>query len=177
MDKKHFKKRVWIGIGVIILSTIVFGTAFYILTGNIQEQTSAITKGQSDIENQSALVNSYSNLKENASVAAAYQAAMGKLLGTQDNLIAFPAQIDGIARSDGVDEVFAFQGDPVPGTKNALGYVVFKLNATGSLGNITTFLKDIEVSVPILLSEIDSFDLTQSGSNYALAAAGKVFFK
>ena len=53
----------------------------------------------------------------------------------------------------------------------------FTLNASGGLGDITAFLENIESSTPILLSRIDTFDLTQSGANYALAATGRVFFK
>lgn len=177
MEQANFKKHMWIGIGVIALSVIVFGVALYILSGTIASQANAITGSRADIQNQSALINSYSNLKGSASAAATYQAAMDKLLATQDNLISFPSQIDGIARSSGVDETFAFQGDPIPATPSALGYVSFKLNATGSLNNLTAFLKDAEMSAPVLLSKIDSFDLTQSGSNYALSAMGRVFFK
>lgn len=102
---------------------------------------------------------------------------MDRLLGGQDDLIAFPSQVGGIARNDGVELTFSFVGDPVPpsGT-NTVGYVGFKLNATGSLSGISAFLKDMELSAPILLSRIDSFDLTQSGSGYVLTASGRAFF-
>ncbi len=167
----------WIGISIIAGSMIVFGAAFYFLANNIQQQANAVAQSRDNITNQDALINSYTDLKENAQAAATYQTAMDKLLATQDNLIAFPSQVDGIARNDGVDLVFSFVGDPVPAGAGTVGYVGFKLNATGSSDNLTAFLKDIELSAPILLSKIDSFDLTQSGSNYALDARGKVFFK
>ena len=102
---------------------------------------------------------------------------MDKLLATQDGLIGFPAQIDGIARNNGVDLTFSFVGDPLAATASAVGYVGFKLSATGPLDSITVFLRAMESTAPVLLSKIDSFDLTQSGSNYTLAATGKVFFK
>jgi hypothetical protein len=177
VEQDNFKRHVWIGVGIIAGSMVVFGVAFYILAGNIQKQADAITVGRNTIANQSALINSYSNLKENAAAAAAYQAAMDKLLATQDNLIAFPSQIDGIARNDGVDMTFSFQGDPVPASLNTAGYVGFKLDVTGPLSGIIVFLKNIESSAPILLLKIDTFDLAQSGSGYALAATGRVFFK
>ena len=169
--------QVWIGLGVIVGSMVVFGAVFYFLAGSISGQTAAITGGQADVDDQSALINSYSNLKTDAPAAAQYQTAMDKILATQDNLIAFPSQIDGIARNDGVEETFSFQGDPVPATQDTPGYVGFKLNATGPLVAITAFLEDTESSTPILLSKIDAFDLTQNGSDYALAASGRVFFK
>ena len=156
---------------------IVFGAAFYFLADNIQKQADAVTQSRDNIVNQGMLINSYTDLKENAQAAATYQAAIDKVLATQDNLIAFPSQIDGIARNDAVNLVFSFVGDPVPAGVSTVGYVSFKLNATGSLDNLAAFLKDIESSAPILLSKIDSFDLTQSGSDYVLDAKGKVFFR
>jgi len=167
----------WIGIGIIAGSMIVFGVALYFFAGNIQEQASAIAGNRSDIANQSAAINSYSSLKASAAQAATYQTAMDKLLATQDNLIAFPSQINSIALNDGVSMTFSFEGDPVPAGSNTVGYVGFKLNMTGSLDGITLFLRDIESSTPTLLSKIDSFDITQSGSSYTLVAAGRVFFK
>ena len=155
---------------------IVFGVAFYMLASDVAQQAALVTQGRNATLSQTALINSYSNLKENAPAAAAYQVAMDRLLGGQDNLIAFPSQVGGIARNDGVELTFSFVGDPVPATTSTVGYVGFKLNATGSLNSITAFLKDMESSAPILLSRIDSFDLIQSGVDYALTASGRVFF-
>lgn len=177
MEQKNFKRQVWVGIGIVAGSMVIFGVAFYVLVGNIQKQAAAITDSRASISTQSTLINSFSNLKANTDVAATYQAAMDKLLASQDNLISFPSQIEGVARNDGITVAFAFQGDPVPATQNTVGYVGFTLNASGGLGDITTFLENIESSTPILLSRIDTFDLTQSGANYALAATGRVFFK
>jgi hypothetical protein len=177
VEQKNFKEQVWTGVGIIVGSMIVFGVALYLTANDLQEQIGAVTKSRSDIADQSVLINSYSNLKENAQAAAAYQTAMDQLLATQDNLIAFPSQINGLARNNGVDLVFSFEGDPVPAGSSTVGYVDFKLNATGSLDGITAFLKDMESSTPVLLSTIDSFDLTQSGSNYIVVALGRVFFK
>lgn len=167
----------WVGLGVVIGSMVVFGVVFYILAGIISGQADAITRSRNDAANQSALINSYGNLKANSAAAAVYQTAMNKLLTSQDNLISFPSEINGIARTNGVETSVSFQGDPVPSKANTAGYVGFKLNATGPLSGITSFLQDVESSAPILLSKIDNFELVQSGSNYTLTAMGKVFFK
>jgi hypothetical protein len=167
----------WVGIGIVAGSMVVFGVASYILVGDIQKQADAITRSRNDIASQSALVNSYSNLKANATEAAADQTVMDKLLAPQDNLISFPSQIEGVARNDGITMSFSFRGDPVPAGKNMVGHVGFTLNAIGPLSGIMAFLHDIESVTPILLSKIDTFDLTQSGLSYALAATGRVFFK
>ena len=114
MEQKNFKRQVWVGIGIVAGSMVIFGVAFYVLVGQYSK-TGRCHHGQPrSIATQSALINSYSNLKANTAVAATYQAAMDKLLASQDNLISFPSQIEGVARNDGIDVAFAFQGDPVP---------------------------------------------------------------
>jgi len=174
---QNFKEQVWIGGGIILGSLVIFAVAFYVLAGEIQSAADAITKNRDLIANQSMLINSFSSLKANAAAATVYQAAMDKVLSTQDNLIVFPTQIDGIARKDGVDVTFSFEGDPVPAVATKVGYVNFSLSATGPLNNITAFMQDIESSAQVLLSKIDSFDIAQSGSGYVLSASGEVFFK
>jgi hypothetical protein len=177
VEQKNFKRSLWLGIGIITVSIIVFGVAFYILAGDIASSTNAIISGRDEITEQSAFINSYSSLKENASAVSAYQGAMDQLLASQDNLISFPSQLDGVSRNDNVTIAFSFQGDPVPATSKAPGYVGFHLDVAGSLGNLTAFLKDMESSAPILLSKIDTFDLSQNGPGYALAIDGRVFFR
>lgn len=177
MKPKNFKEQVWVGFGILVGSLVVFGALFYILVVDVQHAVDAIAQNRDVVASESTLVNSFSDLKENVASAAVYQTAMDKLLATQDNLIVFPSQIDGLAQKDDVDAVFSFEGDPVPSGPNTVGHVDFTLNATGPLTNITTFLKDMESSAPILLSKIDSFDLTQGGQSYTLAASGEVFFK
>ncbi len=176
MKVENFKKQVWIGIGFVLGSIVVFGAIFFVLSGIIGSQADSIMSGRANIANQSALINSYSDLKANAPTATAYEAAMNKILASQDNLIAFPSQIDGIAHNDNVADTFSFQGDPVPARATAPGYIAFKLNLTGSLSALLVFFKDME-SAPILLSSIDSFDLAQSGPSYTVSATGRVFFK
>ena len=177
MEQKDFKKQLWFGVGIIVGSMVVFGVAFYIFAGNVKSSTDAIVRGRNDIIEESTFINSYSNLKENAPAVAAYQVAMNQLLAAQDNLIAFLSQLEGLSRNDNVTVSFSFVGDPVSATPTAPGHVGFHLEATGSLSNLTEFLKDMEASAPILLSEIDTFDLSQNGSGYALTADGKVFFR
>ena len=177
MKEQNFKEQIWIGGGIIIGSLVIFGVAFYVLAGDIQHAADTITKNRNLIANQSMLINSFSDLKANAAAAAVYQSAMDKVLSTQDNLIIFPTQIDGLARKEGVEVTFSFEGDPVPAEASKVGYVNFSLSATGPLDGITAFMKDIESSAQILLSKIDSFDIAQSGSNYVLSASGEVFFK
>ena len=110
VELKNFKRRAWVGIGIIAGSMIIFGIGFYVLTGDISQQAALVTQSHDAVASQSALINSYSNLKKNAPAAATYQVAMDRLLAAQDDLIAFPSQVDGIARNDGVESDLFFCG-------------------------------------------------------------------
>lgn len=177
MEPKNFKRQTWIG-GIIIAASIAaFSIAAVLFANDIGAQASAITQARTQAATQSAMINAYSTLKADSATAGSYQAAMDKLLSTQDNLIGFPSQIDNIAHNDGVDLTFSFEGNPTPSGPNAPGYMGFTMNAIGGMSNIILFLRDMEASAPIMISKIDSFDLTQSGANYTLSATGKVFFR
>ena len=92
VEQKDFKKQLWLGIGIIAGSMVVFGVVFYIFANNVKNSTDAIVRGRNDIIEESTFINSYSNLKKNAPAVATYQVAMDQLLAAQDNLIAFPSQ-------------------------------------------------------------------------------------
>ncbi len=121
VEQKDFKKQLWLGIGIIVGSMIIFGVAFYILADNIASSTSTITRNRNNIAEQSTFINSYSNLKEDAPAVSDYQVAMDQLLTTQDNLIEFPSQLDDISRNNNVTVLFSFVGDPVPATPKRSG--------------------------------------------------------
>ena len=85
------------------------------------------------LASESTLVNSFSDLKENVASAAVYQTAMDKLLATEDNLIVFPSQIDGLAQNDDVDAAFSFEGDPVPSGREHGGARRFYFERDGAV--------------------------------------------
>lgn len=177
MDPMVFKRRFWIGVGIIAASMVIFAATAFFVGGDIGAAANAITTARSRAAEQSAMITAYTGLKADAATAATYQTAMDKLLSSQDNLIGFPSQINNIAHNDGVDLTFTFNGNPTLSTGGSPGSIGFTMNAIGSLSNIITFIGDVESNAPIMLSRIDTFDLTQGGSNYALAATGRVFFK
>ena len=177
MDSAIFKKRFWIGTGVILISFVIFAAVAFFLSNDITTQASAITKARSNAASQSAMVNAYSVLKSDAATAVTYQAAMDKLLPSQNNLIGFQSQIDNIAHDEGVDLTFTFSSSSTPSAGNVPGSIGFTMNVVGPLPGIVNFLTDIESRTPITLSKIDTFTLAQDGSNYGFDGTGHVFFR
>jgi hypothetical protein len=172
-----FKQQVGIYLGIIVGSILVFFGAIFFLKNSIGSAIDTITADENTIANQNAAVTIFANLKMSVADARRYETAMGKLLATQDDLISFPSTVDSLGRKENINATFSFSGDPVSSTVSTPGRLGFTLAATGPVGNVVVFLKDLEVTAPVLLSEITSFDLSQNGSNYTLSAQGNLFFK
>ena len=97
-NRQNFKKQVWIGIGIIAGSPIVFGMAFFILAGQYPGSADTIMKNRDDDHERKRAHQLIQQFERKRFAAAVYQAAMDQLLSTQDNLIAFPTQIDGVSQ-------------------------------------------------------------------------------
>ena len=173
----NFKRQVWIYIGIIGASILVFLGVIFFLENKIEQSVATITKDENAMAEQNAAVSIFANLKLSVTDARRYEAAMNKLLVTQDNLISFPSQVDDLGRTTGVATKFSFSGDPVPGTATTTGSYGFTLGVTGPPDSIVNFLKNLEITSPVLLSRIESFDLVQNDPNDTLSANGTLFFK
>ncbi len=110
----HFKKQLWISSGVIAGSIIIAGVALFLLAGHIDSLANKITAARQAAADESAAYGMIAMLKTGAAAATQYQAAMDKLLPTQDGVIAFSGQVSQLAARDGVTASFAFQGDATP---------------------------------------------------------------
>lgn len=177
MTNDMFKKQMMISGIIILASIIVTGVIVYFLAVRQSAMADAITIGRQAVMGQATQFGMLADLKQNAPAAAKYQAAMNELLPSQDDLITFPPQVDDLSRTDGVTSNFAFQPSITSASADAPGSVGFNLNVSGPMSNIIAFMKDFEVTAPILLSEIDSVNVTGNGSTYTLAAQGRVFFQ
>ena len=176
MDK-IFKKQLWISGGVILGTIIIGSAALYVLAGNLAALSLSIASHRTIMSSQVAAVETFADLKKNASIAANYQNAIDKLLTSQDGLIAFSQQIDSLGRADGVSTNFSFQGGVLPAVANSPGSVGFTLDVTGPAARVSTFMEDFESKSPILLSQLSTANLTGDGTTYTLSAQGNVFFK
>ncbi len=173
----HFKKQLWISSGVIAGSIIIAGVALFLLAGHIDSLANKITAARQAAADESAAYGMIAMLKTGAAAATQYQAAMDKLLPTQDGVIAFSGQVSQLAARDGVTASFAFQGDATPAQPPVPGKIGFTLSATGSLNSIMSFLGDLEIKSPVIFSSINTFDLSRSGTGYTIAAQGSAFFR
>ena len=177
MQNDHFKRRFWISVSIVIVTIMVSSLALYFLMGSIEETANAIGAARAATAGDNAEFQDLANLKKDAPTAATYQAAMDKLLASQEALITFPTQIDSLSRADAVSVSFAFQGSPTAATPSAPGSEGFTLDISGPMANILAFLKDFESNSPVLLSSLNTASLSGENANDTLRMQGMVYFK
>ncbi|MDE2019777.1 MAG: hypothetical protein KGJ13_05535 [Patescibacteria group bacterium] len=177
MPDAIFKKQLWVSFGIIAGSAVIAGVLIFILSARAGRIAASIIATRNALAEQSAETGVLASLKADAQTATNYEDAMGKLLPTADSVISFSDQVRQLAQQNGVAVSFAFQGNTVPAAGLTPGYIGFTLNASGPLAGLRAFWEAVEVRAPIFLSKFETLDLSQGGSGYTLAVAGKVFFQ
>jgi hypothetical protein len=176
MDKK-FKREVWIGVAVILGSIILFLVASALISDQMATTSKQVADGRALIAKRADLLANLAEIKNNTSEAAAYQQKINNLLPSQEQLLNFPQILGSLASAHGVSFSFSFRGTPTLPKGTSPGMAGFTLDTSGSLDALNLFLNDIEVKATRFLISIDSLDLSQSGSGYALNIQGQVFFQ
>jgi Tfp pilus assembly protein PilO len=175
-----FKKRLLISISIIICSAVAAGVGLYYLAGATTATVSGILTDRQLITSRTGALGTLATLRQQAPQVAAYQAAMDKLVPTQDGLINFTQWINTIAAQRQVVASVAFGGgsNVVQGIlAQNFGTAPFSLTVTGDPNSIVAFLTDVESNVPGFLVDLNSFTLTKNSNNYELQSQGVVFFR
>ncbi|HEX4104478.1 MAG TPA: hypothetical protein VHZ04_03350 [Candidatus Paceibacterota bacterium] len=173
--KSNFRKQLWLSGGVVVAAIVLATVGLYIFSGDIATNAQKIVEDKNLIADQNAALGVLATLEASAPKAATYLTAMQTLLPTHDALIGFSTWLAGIAQTDNVTASFSFTGNNAPPTASTPGTDSFTLGVDGSAAAIASFLQDIEFNAPGFLLSVDSFSLTSQGTNYHLAAQGKVF--
>ncbi|MEK7195264.1 MAG: hypothetical protein AAB655_01055 [Patescibacteria group bacterium] len=172
-----FKREIIISASVIIGSILIMSVALYFLAKDIDSQAEKVAAARFAISDKALALEALANLKNGVPKADLYKQAMDKILVSRDQLIDFPRWLDGLARSRQVAFTSSFQGNQVEPQGGLPAYVGFMMDAGGSLNNLIGFFKDVETQAPRFLVNFERFDLNGGGSEYKIAAYGKVFFK
>lgn len=172
-----FKRPLIVSASVILGSIVIAVVGFFYLSQSIADQAGRIAKDRADIAAQTTALASIAKLRAEATQAAVYTSAMGKLLPTHDGLISFGQWISRIATTDHVSASVSFRGNDVMPSNDAFGRAGISLDMSAPIANIIAFLNDIESKTPGFLLSLASLDLVPSGSDYRLSAQGTLFFR
>ena len=176
--KDRFIRDFWVSAGIIAAAIVFAFAGFWYVIGLVNAHADTIARYQSGVVTRNASFGAISSLEKNAPTAAAYQAAIVKLLPSQDGLLQFPRNLQMNAAAFNVAVQATFTGEPTPSSPGVAGSVPFSLSASGAQSDLLAFLKNIETQSPQFLVAIDSVDFTMTASSSAkLSASGRVFFQ
>lgn len=173
----RFRRGLIISSAIIAGSFLISGVAVYLIGLDLRLQADKIGTARALIANHSAVLASLAHLKNDAAQAASYKTALDKVLVSQNQLLDFKKWVDGLARTNGLEHSFSFQGEPVLPSGDSPGYYNFSLDASGPQRNLAEFMETIEYRSPRFLSSLSSFNLTRSGDNYRISTQGNVYFR
>lgn len=155
----------------LILALVLVGVTWW-LGFDISRRVSSIQQNKKDLTFRSSASEALLFLKSAGEQAAVDRLFLENLLPTQDKLIDFPKDLDGLARINRVDMDFNF-GEEAPGGEATPGHIAFNIIVKGELNNILNFLRAMEGSR--YLMEFNAYNLTVEGKNYQAMINGKVF--
>jgi hypothetical protein len=173
-----FNRQLWISLGIIFGSIIVASITIYIFSGNITSAANKIILQRTLVEQQTDALANLAKLKADAPQAERYQVAINQLLPKQYGLVGFREWLDQRSRVHSVSANFSFQGDPTLAGDTTPGSAGFTLSVqASSISTLVSFLKDLESQAPGFLLALNTFDLTNDGSNVGLNGRGALFFQ
>jgi hypothetical protein len=162
--KNSFTKKVWISLGVIILSIIIASVALYYFSNDLAAQASKVITDRQAVSAQSDQLGSLAQLESDAPKAAGYVIAMNQLMPDQYGLVGFGPWLNQVAKKYAVTVSYAFQGQPALSNGATPGSIDFSLTAQGSSGSVVSFLNNIESQSPGFILTFSSFDYTNDSS-------------
>jgi hypothetical protein len=177
MDRQ-FRKKMWLGIGIIISSFAIFGALIFWLAGKIESDAAKAAASQTTVVNYNRALAILVELKGKESEIESYRKRLNALLPTKNDLIEFPKFLEERSRIHQVSINFSFKGgDAVEPQENRPGSVAFSLDVTGTLERLKSFFRELESGSAKFVSALDSLDVNLSGDEYRVTAQGRAFFK
>jgi hypothetical protein len=175
MVNERFAQRLWISFGIIVASIALAAGALYFFSGDLSANANAIVNARAALDEQAVAVANLASLKQQATQAAQYQAAISQLVPGQYGLVTFTQWFADQGKKYSVSANAAFQGAAVPAQGAAPGTAAFSFTAAGSLDGLTSFLDFIGAKSSEFLVSFNSFNVTGDGTNYSVTGQGTVF--
>lgn len=175
MGNERFTRHLWISFGIVAASIIIAGGALYFFANNLSASADAIVSARTAVNGQDAAVANLADLKQQAVQAAPYQTAIDELIPDQYGLVPFTQWFAQQGGPYNVAASAAFQGGVTPSSGSTPGNIAFSFTASGSLGNIISFLEFVSTQSSGFLVAFNAFNVTSNGTDYTITGGGTVF--
>lgn len=175
---REFKKELFLGLGIVIISLVAFFVIFGQLESKLSSLSTSVSSAQTSINHKSQLLADLAELKRNSGQANEYKRKMEALLPERDQLYNYQRYLENLAAPRKLNVNFNFQGEPIAATPTAPGSASFNLDISGSLEGILLFMRDAELKTTRNIMSVENFDLTREESgSYKLQIFAKTYFR
>ncbi len=173
----QLKKRIVQASSIILGSLAIFVGLFWWLATDIRAQTQGIAELRTGIYQNQKVKELLPTLQKNAQTAEKYTKALQNFFPHQSELLLVSSWFGQQARIAQIDFDFAFSQNQTDPTTTKPGTIGFTIKATGSLENISQFLKTIEYQAPRFAFMLQNINIGQQTENtYRLTTQGTLFF-
>jgi len=173
IDMQEFRKalivKISIAAGIILVLAIILAVFLAILNSRVN----AISELREKIFSRASGIEVLGLLRSQAEQAASYGNKLNKALPDRSEAFEFTRNISDIASSRKVEAVVNIGGE-TPGTESEPGRIGFSMNAKGQIGDILSFIEDLNKSGYIV--NLSSFELIGSSAT-ELRTSGLLFIK
>jgi Tfp pilus assembly protein PilO len=174
----HFRKKVWLGLGILVASIAVLGGMLFWLAGKVKKDSEKAALTRAAIESYSRAVAILAELKSRAAEVDALSRKLNALLPTKDDLIELPKFLEDQGRISGVGVTLSFSGGSATEPQaDRPGSIGFSLDARGETERLRSFFRELETNSAKFIVVLDSLDVNLSGGEYRATAQGRAFFK
>ena len=174
---ENFQRHLWINMGIILGSFLVFGAIFYFFSQALDAKVAQILINRTAIVQRSTDLETLNKLKTDTTTAAELQKKIDAILPPQDNLISFPQFLNTLARNHSLSSTFNFDGVPNPASPSAPGYVNFSVVVEGDAANIRSFVDEVENKTTKFMVNLKSFAMTPRSGIQHVELNNQVFFQ
>ena len=158
------------GVGLVVVILSIFW-----VSGILYTHSQAVAKSRALVARLTRTSEFLAQLKGEAPQADAYAQHINLLLAGEEQIIDFQAWIQNLAKIHNVTLSADFNGDQVTPDEGP-GYIHFNMDASGSLDNLTAFLKEAELQTSKFLISVDGFTINQNSTAYQFSGRGRVYF-
>ena len=174
----EFHRGIYISLGIIFGSILLFGTSFYFLADDIALQSKEIAGSRGLVRQSAEASTLLAEVKQNLPKVQRYKTIMDRLVPNQLKLLDLPRTLDNAARLQKVNLLFTPGNGQTEPQEGVAGTIPFSITVSGPLQNVLQFMNYIESASQDFLISLDSFDVKRvDPTTYEVMAPGRAFFK
>jgi Tfp pilus assembly protein PilO len=168
----EFRKKLLIQLSIGMGGAILIGILLLYIGHDINKRIREIQNQRSELAFRTQNIQTLALLRSGLEKSKTYISFLENILPSRDYLIAFPKDLEEMAKQNNIDLGFSF-GSEYAATPEAPGYLTFTITISGVFDDMMAFLKTVEKSRYFV--NFISMDLNKRDKIYTGTLSGQVF--